>query len=391
MSKFFIYTYLTVLWIVYILALPFLIVFSFFKKYKESIPSRFFLKNNPKFEENGIWFHACSYGEVSSLSSLINTLKLSNKNVKISVITQTGFKRAQEYTKDVRYLPFEIFLPSWITKQDILIVTEAELWLMLFFLAKKKGSRTILINARVNDNSYHRYKKFRWFYSKIFANIDEVYAQSAIDEKRLKFLGAKNVQITGNIKNMNLPKVTKNYGANQKFDKVITVASTHIGEESLILKQLSNINLDNALVVLVPRHPERFEAVHKLAQAWANDMGKTYCRFSKDGFDDPCDVMLCDVMGELINIYAITDITILGGSFIEGVGGHNPIEPASFNNIIISGPFYYNQKELYSKVENITICSADEIAKTIRTNPPQASIKHIEDNNIILESILNNK
>jgi 3-deoxy-D-manno-octulosonic-acid transferase len=388
-SKIFTYIYFAVLCIVYIIALPFLVVFSFFKKYRESIPSRFFLRKNQKFTESGVWFHACSYGEVSSLTSLISTLKLDNENVNVSVITNTGYKRAKEMTENVRYLPFEIFLPFWITKQDVLVVTEAELWLMLFFIAKRKGTKTILINARVNDNSYHRYKKFRWFYNKLFENIDEVYAQSAVDETRLKFLGAKNIQVTGNIKNMNLPKVTKNYGANQKYEKTITLASTHIGEEKLILKQLGNINLDNTLVILVPRHPERFEAVHKLAQAWANDMGKTYCRFSKDGFNDPCDVMLCDVMGELVNIYAITDITILGGSFIEGVGGHNPVEPASFNNIIISGLFYYNQKELYSKVEDITICNVDEIAKVIRTNPPKAHIKHIEDNNIILESILN--
>lgn len=374
--------------IVYIIALPIFIILSLFGKYKEAIPSRFFLKNSPKLKEDGIWFHACSYGEVSSLSSLINTLKLKTENIHVSVITKTGYNRAKELCSSVRYLPFEIFLPFWITRQKILVVTEAELWLMLFYIAKKKGAKTILINARVNDNSYHRYKKFKWFYNIIFSNIDEVYAQSVVDEKRLISLGAKNIQVTGNIKNMNLPKVTKNFKANQKFEKVITLASTHIGEESLILKQLNDINLDNTLVILAPRHPERYEAVHKLAQAWANSKGKTYCRFSKIGFDEPCDVMLCDVMGELVNIYAITNLTILGGSFIEGVGGHNPIEPASFNNIIISGPFYFNQKELYSKVENIAICCADEIAKTIKSNPQKTFIKHIDSDNIIVDSII---
>lgn len=348
---------------------------------------RFLPFKNKKFTSDGVWFHACSFGEVSSLTQLVNTIK-DDYEVSLSVITKTGFDKAKILIPNVRFLPFEIFLPFWITKQKVLVVTEAELWLALFYISKQKGARTILINARVSDNSYYKYLRFKWFYKKLFLNIDEVFAQSDIDAKRLNSLGAKNIKVVGNLKSMHLPKVTKNYNANLPYSKVITLASTHIGEESMILKQLNNISLEDTMVVIAPRHPERFEAIHKLAQSWANSKGKTYSRLSKDGFDEPSDVMLCDVMGDLINIYAITNITILGGSFIEGVGGHNPIEPAHFNNIIISGPFFHNQKELYLKVENIYICNSEEIAKTIKKELSQAHIKQLDDNNIIVDSIL---
>jgi 3-deoxy-D-manno-octulosonic-acid transferase len=369
--------------------LPFLFLICFIKKYRRSIPSRFFLYKNPTFKnEKSIWFHACSYGEVTSLIPLIYAL--GNNNINVSVITKTGFDKACQICKNenIRFLPYEIFLPFWIRKQRTLIVTEAELWLMLFFVAKKKGIKTILINARISNRSYHRYKKFSWFYKILFSFIDEVHAQSETDKKRLLTLGARNIKVSGNIKSLLLPKVTKHYKINNIYKKVITLASTHIGEESAILEQLSFVDLSNTLIILAPRHPERFEAVHKLLQSWANANGKTYGRFSKEGFEAQNDVVLCDTMGELINIYAITNITILGGSFIEGIGGHNPLEPSAFNNSIISGKFFFNQKELYSKVEGIVICNIKEIASVLGGKLPKTSTTHLANGRDIIKSIL---
>ncbi|MDR1284900.1 MAG: lipid IV(A) 3-deoxy-D-manno-octulosonic acid transferase [Campylobacteraceae bacterium] len=388
MRYFFIYFYCAALGLFYIAALPILIVASFFKKHRRSIPARFFLCGNPPFKESHIWFHACSYGEVTSLAPLIHAL--GNNEVNISVVTQTGFDKAKTLTSNTRFLPYEIFLPFWIKKQKVLVVTEAELWLMLFFAAKKTNTKTMLINARISDNSYKRYKKFRWFYKIIFSFIDEVYAQGEQDKKRLSELGAKNIKVSGSIKNSLLPKVTKHY-AKAKNTKIITLASTHIGEEALLLDQLSSVDLSDTMIIIVPRHPERFDAVGKLTQSWANSHGKTYGRFSKDGFDKLSDVILCDTMGELINIYAITDITILGGSFVEGVGGHNPSEPAAFNNSIISGKFFFNQKELYSKVENIVICDIKEVAGKLKGALPKASTSYLENTNDIVKSILDAK
>ncbi|MDR1460683.1 MAG: lipid IV(A) 3-deoxy-D-manno-octulosonic acid transferase [Campylobacteraceae bacterium] len=386
MRYFFIYFYCAALSLFYIAALPILIVASFFKKHRRSIPARFFLRGNPPFEENRVWFHACSYGEVTSLTPLVRAL--GGNDINISVVTKTGFDKAKTLTPNVKFLPYEVFLPFWIRKQKVLVVTEAELWLMLFFVAKKTGAKTMLINARISDNSYKRYKKFKWLYKIIFSFVDEVYAQGEQDKKRLLELGAKNIKVSGNIKNSLLPKITKHY-VKAKNTKIITLASTHIGEESLLLDQLSSVDLSDTMVIIVPRHPERFEAVGRLVQSWANSHGKTYGRLSKDGFDKLSDVILCDAMGELINIYAITDITILGGSFVEGVGGHNPLEPAAFNNSIISGKFFFNQKELYSKVEGIVVCDIKEVAEQLKSVIPKASTCYLENTNDIVKSILN--
>lgn len=389
MKLFFIYFYFMVLGLLYIAALPISLLICLVKKYRRSVPSRFFLYKNPSFkDEKSVWFHACSYGEVTSLTPLIYALE--GNNVNISVITKTGFDKACQICKgeNVRFLPYEIFLPFWIKKQRTLVVTEAELWPMLFFTAKRRGIKTILINARISDRSYYRYKKFSWFYKILFSFVDEIYAQSQTDKKRLLSLGAHNIKVSGNIKSLLLPKVTKCYKANNIYKKVITLASTHIGEEAAILEQLSSVDLSNMLIIVAPRHPERFEAVHKLLQSWANTNGKTCGRFSKEGFNGQNDVLLCDTMGELINIYAVTDITILGGSFIEGVGGHNPLEPSAFNNSIVSGKFFFNQKELYSKVKGIVICDIKEIASTLSGKLPKTSTTHLENGGDIIKSIL---
>ncbi|WP_320034928.1 glycosyltransferase N-terminal domain-containing protein [Halarcobacter sp.] len=232
MSLFSIIYYLFAL-IIYILALPFLLFKLKNPKYKVAIPSKFFLKDNPSFKKNAVWFHTCSMGETKAIKPLVDELE----EVNISVITNTGFEEAKKLTSNVRYLPFEIFLPFWVNKQKALVVMEAELWYMLFLSAKNKGAKTYLINARISDKSYKSYKKFAFFYKKVFKNIDKVFAQTNIDKQRLLELGAKNVEVIGNIKLAQLPKVTKEF---KRVDEIlITAGSTHENEEKLILDSYS--------------------------------------------------------------------------------------------------------------------------------------------------------
>jgi len=338
------------------MAIPFLLYLAFKKKYKHSIPARFFLLDNPMFKNQDIWFHACSLGEVTSLEPLIESLKSKDKEIDISVITQTGFKKASEIEGcDVRYLPFEIFLPFWVVKHRVLVVTEAELWPMLFFVSKAKGIKTILINARISDNSYKSYKKFSLFYKWIFSNIDIVFAQSAIDKQRLKELGAKDVKIGGNIKTDMKPIVTKKYKKPNK--RVVIFASTHEDEERMLLD--SGLSINDILIV-VPRHPERFKEVEKLLEKFAKTQNLTFSKLSENKNLDT-DIVLCNLMGELVNLYAISDVVVLCGSFRDGIGGHNPLEPAYFEKKIISGEYIFNQKVLYELVENIKISKLEEL------------------------------
>ena len=350
MSLFSIFYYL-VLSFIYILAVPYLIFKSRNSKYRQAIPAKFFLKNNPPFKENGIWFHSCSMGETKAIKPLIDNYI---KDANISVITNTGYEEAKKISSNVRYLPFEIFLPFWVNKQKVLVVMEAELWYLLFLFAKKKGAKTLLINARISDKSYKSYKRFSFFYKRIFKNIDKVFAQSEVDKNRLEELGATNIEVIGNIKLAQLPKVSVNL--EKPITTLITAASTHENEERLILEAFKK---EQGKLIIVPRHPERFNKVDFLIREFVKDKNISYERYSlKEDFES--DIILVDKMGILNDIYAISDVVILGGAF-EKIGGHNPIEPAFFNCKIISGKNIFNQKSLFDCIKNYYLIENDEL------------------------------
>lgn len=353
MSLFSIIYYLVSL-VIYILAIPYLLYKTKNKKYKEAIPAKFFLRNNKPFEKSSIWFHVCSMGEAKAIKPLVEKLDETN----ISVITNTGFEEASSLTSNVRYLPFEIFLPFWIKKQKALVVMEAELWYFLFLFAKRKGAKTYLINARISDKSYSSYKKFSFFYKRVFANIDKIFAQTEIDKQRLLELGAKDVKVIGNIKLAQLPKVTRNF--EKLSETLITAGSTHEKEEELIL---NSYDREYGKLVIVPRHPERFEKVATLIEEFTQKNSLTFHRFSQKE-DFTSDIILVDKLGELNNIYAISDIVILGGAFAN-VGGHNPVEPAYFGCKLISGKRIFNQKSLFECVKNYKLIEDNELKEAL--------------------------
>ena len=362
-------------------ALP-LAILAFKKKYRASIPSRFFLFKNPKFDASCVHFHACSFGEVRSITPLVGRFK---DAAAVSVVTKTGFDEAKKITSNTRFLPFEIFLPFWLKPAKITIIFEAELWLGLVFWAKFKSSRIILINARISDRSYKSYLKFSFFYGYLFKFIDKIYAQSDLDKQRLERLGAKNIVVSGNIKSAFLPNPSKIYA--KPKERVIVLASTHAGEEELILRE---INLDaNDKLILVPRHPERFGEAGEILANFAAKNGLSFAKFSEmKNFDAQC--VLVDTMGELVNIYKFSDVVVLGGSFVPNVGGHNPIEAAQFENAVISGKFIFNQKALYSAVDGIKFAKSDEINLLLKQDLPKAKIVAKGDASEILKDIEEN-
>ena len=359
-------------------ALP-LAILAFKKKYRASIPARFFLFKNPKFDASRVHFHACSFGEVRSIALLVSRFK---DAAAVSVITKTGFDEAKKITQNTRFLPFEIFLPFWLKPAKITVIFEAELWLGLVFWAKFKGSRIILINARISDRSYKSYLKFGFFYRYLFKFIDKIYAQSDLDKERLGRLGAKNIVVSGNIKSAFLPNPSKIYA--KPKERVIVLASTHAGEEEMILRELNLSANDN--LILVPRHPERFDDAGEILAKFAEKNGLSFAKFSETkNFDAQC--VLVDAMGELVNIYKFSDVVVLGGSFVPNVGGHNPIEAAQFENAVISGEFIFNQKALYGAVEGINFAKADEINVLLRQDLPKAKIVAKGDASEILKDI----
>lgn len=435
--------YTALAFLAWLAAAPFIFILSFKKKYRTSLKARFFLYKNPKFSPAAVHFHACSLGEVNALVPLISKFE----SVALSTTTQTGFNAARALTPNSRYLPFENWLPFWLTGSCVLVIFEAELWLNLIRSAKSRGSYVILLNARISDRSYASYLRFKLYYRKAFENIDLVLAQSELDAARLRELGAKNIKVAGNIKSANIAVATKDYSAASANSFVLTISNTHEGEEELVLSNLNDfikfrgsksapekdpcaasshgdkslpgaelrdeqgsteiVNLNAASlnattssdassavpntaplngaslnsaapnaalaiaapqklkIILAPRHPERFEKVCEICKAWAREHGLSFERFS-DGAGLRSDFILLDAFGELANFYKISNAVILGGSFLPKIGGHSPIEAASFGVPIISGQFFYNQKALYALVQNIALCEANEISSVLK-------------------------
>ncbi len=341
--------------------------------------------NNKRFKNSGgLWFHVCSLGEAKALSPILS--ELSSDKIKITTITHTGYNTAKMYDADVRYLPFEIFLPFWVKPQKKLIVLEAEFWYLLFAVMKAKGAKVILLNARISEKSVKKYMRFYWFYKKIFALVDKIYCQSEIDAYRLKSLGGRNIEIIGNI------KLAQNIYAATIYQKpdatVLTIASTHEGEEKIILPQiLKFINSTKTKLVIVPRHPERFNGVYKILTEFSKKHNLTLCRFSDNKALD-CNITLVDMMGELNNIYNISDIVIMGGSFIPKIGGHNPLEPAHFGCKIITGKYIDDQKELYKNVYHVQYVQEDSLSDalfTCKELPPSYIAQSVDLSHVIDE------
>ena len=355
----------------YVLALPLIISLSFKSKYRQSIPSRFFLFNNKKFEkDNGVWFHVCSLGEARALKPILELLK--EKEIKITTVTHTGQAEAKKYDAEVRYLPYEMFLPFWVKKQKLLVVLEAEFWYMLFAVAASRGTKVVLLNARISQKSAKKYLQLSWFYKRMLANVEIIYAQSEADKNRFLALGAKNIEVIGNIKLAGEIKKTKEY--EKPECEVIVAGSTHPSEEESVLKSFIEYKkqMNDAKLIVVPRHPERFNDVWKLMSDYADKNGLSISRFSETA-EFKTDLVLLDAMGELNNIYAISDIAVLGGAFRDDVGGHNPLEPAHFGCKIITGKHFFHQKELFKYVHHVQYVEADEIHKALmasRDLPP---------------------
>lgn len=376
-----------------------LLYLSIKPKYRRSIPARFFpflrslMPKSSGFCKDfspHIWLHACSFGEIKSLEPIIQALAQAapTRNILLTTTTQTGFDLAQssyasEPTIRVEFLPFEIFLPLYRHRLEglqALVVTEAELWLGAFHTAKTLGAKTLLINARISTRSYPKYRRFRFFYRVLFSCVDRVFAQSQADKDRLSTLGARHIEVLGNLKLLS-PIATSATYPKPSNRLVIVAASTHQGEEELVLeafstlKKLESSKVDSSLLILAPRHPERFDEVATQLASYPFASAR-FTQSAQVLNDSSLDVVLLDTLGELNNCYAIADIVILGGAFIQA-GGHNPLEPAFFHTKLISGKAIFNQEALFACIDGYTLCEASELEATLLAHQslPKAAYK----------------
>jgi len=307
-----------------------------------------------------IWVHAVSMGEVIATTPLIKKIKQQYPTIPLLVttMTPTGAAQVQKALGDIvthAYLPYDF--PTYIhrflktMRPRVAVIMETELWPNLIAACKKKNIPTCLLNARLSEKSAQSYQRIAWIVKPMLQNISTIATHGEKDAERFIALGAKkeNVIVTGSIKfdlelAEDLPSKTKQLRTLFGEERFIWVAaSTHEGEEEIILaahKKLCEAE-PSALLVLVPRHPNRFDEVMKLCE-------KTFTtarRSVNSHTEITGEVYLGDTMGEMMLFYSAADVAFVGGSLIVR-GGHNILEPAALQKPVLSGPSLYNFTEI---------------------------------------------
>ena len=330
--------------------------------YRERIGERFAL-GLPPLQPGGIWVHAVSVGESIAAAPMIRALleRYPQLPITVTCMTPTGSERIKAmFAGEPRiqhcYLPYDL---PWAAgrlldraRPKLAVIMETELWPNHIHQCSRRGIPVALANARLSERSARGYARFAGLTRPMLAQMSLIAVQTETEAQRFRDLGARPecVQVTGSIKfdlkidEQLLPRaraLREQWGAGQR--PVWIAASTHEGEDALILaahRQLLDIHGD-ALLILVPRHPERFDAVHELCR----EQFATVRRSSGAGVDAQTRVLLGDTMGELLFLYALADIAFVGGSLVPR-GGHNPLEPAALALPVIMGPHVFNFLEI---------------------------------------------
>ncbi|MDX8388873.1 MAG: 3-deoxy-D-manno-octulosonic acid transferase [Mariprofundaceae bacterium] len=340
-----------------------------------------------------IWVHACSVGEIASIVPLVKALLEQGHHLHITVVTKTGMQHAIRNFGDnvsLSYLPWD--LPTNFSRfvaqlqPQLLLLTETEFWPGMLRACRKLSVPIIGINTRISDRSFPRYFASRILWRRWLANVSMFLAQSEIDANRLRDLGVRvPIHTLGNLKYATqAPDVDANQ-LRMRFDPeghrpIFLAASTHEGEEKEILnhwRAWKQIRPD-LLLMIVPRHPERFDKVGKSIAAH----GFSFCSWS-EGTVSRSDIVLIDAMGILTQLYTIVDIAFIGGSLAK-VGGHNPLEAAICGRGVITGPHIENFQTVVQEMRQygaaIVTSGAielDQVVKRMLQHPSELQQMHV--------------
>ena len=315
-----------------------------------------------------IWIHAVSVGETIAVTPFIKALKQQSPDliIVLTTTTATGAKQA-ESLKDLvthRYMPidFSFTISNFVNRinPSKLIIVETELWPNTINMVSKSNIPIYILNARLSEKSFKNYQKVRKLFITIADNLTKVLCLHQDDAKRFSLLGVEGhkIHITGSIKFDIKTKdsdiksgeaLRKTFGANRP---IWVAASTHSGEEEKMLNVHKKIleTIPEALLILIPRHPERFNLVKNLAK----NKFTTNSRTSKNQSNSNIEVYVADTMGEMMTILASSDICVMGGSFLGSkVGGHNLLEPAALGIPTLIGPSYFNFKDITKQLSDV--------------------------------------
>ena len=353
-------------------------------KYRKGLRER--LGSVPERLQSGrpsIWVHAVSVGEALAVSELVKRLRAEfpNHRVVISTTTDTGQKLAAARfgTENVFYFPldFAFAVRRWMRalRPELIVVAETEFWPNFLRIGKNAGARIAIVNARISDRSLPGYKRWQGILQRVLAGIDIFLAQTAEDVLRLKRIGApaERVFVGGNLK-YDVPPPAKAAIVDQLQSSlkgsgagpVWVCGSTVEGEEALLLEAFKRVlpAYPEAVLLLAPRHPERFGPVAELLRS----SGVLFTRRSQcNGATLGGSVLLIDSIGELAGLYALADIAFVGGSLVPR-GGHNIIEPAQHGVPILVGPHTENFRDivnLFLENDAVRVVGAENLASTV--------------------------
>ncbi|MDV5085886.1 lipid IV(A) 3-deoxy-D-manno-octulosonic acid transferase [Vibrio diabolicus] len=325
----------------------------------------------PKLKSNDkpIWIHAVSVGESIAATPLIKALKeqTPEQSILVTTTTSTGAEQIAKLGDLVehRYMPIDFgfaikgFLKAVQPKQMLII--ETELWPNTLHNVHKAGIPITVVNARLSEKSCHNYAKIQLLFNQLHPCLTQVLCQTDSDAERFERLGVekKKLSVTGSIKfDIQISEQVKQQGQQLRAQlgnnrPIWIAASTHKGEDEQVLNAHRQVlkSHPNALLILVPRHPERFDDVFTLCQQQGFN---TVRRTSTHSVEVNTQVYLGDTMGEMLTLIGAADICFMGGSLVGNkVGGHNVLEPAMLEKVIITGPSYFNFKEIVSDLLDI--------------------------------------
>ena len=338
----------------------------------------------PRLSGGSIWIHAVSVGEVQAAVPLVKALasRFPDRNVLVTTVTPTGAARVAALFGDSVhhcFIPFET--PFAVTRffdavqPDIALIMETEIWPNLYYECGRRNVPLILVSARISPNSVSTYRRFLPLFRETLSYGIVIAAQSEKDADRFRSLGAapERTKVTGNIKfDIELPADLVERGQRFRRDNfdgrpTWVAASTHDREEEQVILAHQKVRerFPDALLILAPRHPERFAAVRTLLHRnGLNFVART------DGTTCTADteVYLGDTMGDVPLFYAAANVAFVGGSLVP-IGGHNLLEPAALGLPVITGPHLFHTLDIAAKFEklgaSIAVNDASELGDAV--------------------------
>ncbi|MEO0300477.1 MAG: glycosyltransferase N-terminal domain-containing protein [candidate division WOR-3 bacterium] len=298
-------------------------------------------------DKDSIWFHAASLGEVISIKPLIDYFKGKGISFFLTTMTESGKKLAEEDFKgNVFLFPYDnpLFIKEILKKSKLIVFAESEFWPNTILEIRKNKKRIILVNGRISENSFRKWKVFKNFFKKILFCFDRFFVISSKEKKYLKYFGADNKKIfvSGNLKLLSIKREVLPL-FDKPFDFTITFASVRSGEfKGLVnfIEKVIKINEKIGFIIAV-RHLSTLILLENILRV----KNIKYVKFTenREKIKEKKRVLILDTLGDLIRVYPVSDAVIVGGTFAP-YGGHNLLEPAQFGVPVFFGPYTSNVK-----------------------------------------------